>query len=118
MEQCFSEFSRQLDYKSTLYESDLIIVDRFFASSKLCHACHEKNDALQLSDRHWTCQHCGITHDRDLNAAINLEKYKKNTVSSTGINACGEEGSGISALVDVRNHASLKQEFNIEQVYG
>jgi hypothetical protein len=43
---------------------------------------------------------------------------RKKAVSSTGINACGEEGSGISALVDVRNHASLKQEFNIEQVYG
>lgn len=112
MDQSFSEFRRQLEYKSNWYESELIIVDRFFPSSKMCHACHEINDALTLSDRYWTCDHCGITHDRDLNAAINLEKYKNHTVSSTEINACGEEGSGVTSLLVTRNHASLKQEFN------
>ena len=96
MDQSFAEFRRQLEYKAAWYGSELIVVDRFFPSSKLCSACHEKNNDLKLSDRYWTCDHCGITHDRDLNAAINLEQYKKNTVSSTGINACGEEGSGDS----------------------
>lgn len=115
MDQSFSEFRRQLEYKSNWYESELIIADRFFPSSKMCHACHEINDALTLSDRYWTCGHCSMTHDRDLNAAINLEKYKNNTVSSTEINACGEEGSGATSLLVARNHASLKQEFNINQ---
>ena len=121
MDQSFSEFRRQLEYKSKWYGSELIIADRFFPSSKMCSACHEINNSLTLSDRHWICDHCGITHDRDLNAATNLEKYevikhKNNTVSSTEIYACGEEGSGAVALVTARNHASLKQEFNIEQV--
>lgn len=111
MDQSFSEFRRQLEYKSNWYNSEVIIADRFFPSSKMCHACHTINAALTLSDRFWTCEHCGMTHDRDLNAAINLEKYskEKNTVSSTGIYACGEEGSGYANLFATRNHASLKQ---------
>lgn len=117
MDQSFSEFRRQLEYKSNWYHSELIVADRFFPSSKMCNGCREINSNLTLSDRHWTCDHCGITHDRDLNAAINLEKYvAKNTVSSTEINACGEEGSGATALVVARNHASLKQEFNIKSI--
>ena len=118
MDQSFSEFRRQLEYKSNWYGSELIIADRFFPSSKMCSACHEINHALTLSDRHWTCDHCGIIHDRDLNAAINLEKYNltKNTVSSTEINACGEEGSGATSLLVARNHASLKQEFNTKSI--
>jgi len=116
MDQSFSEFRRQLGYKSNWYKSELIVVDRFFPSSKMCHACHEINDALTLSDRYWTCDHCGVPHDRDLNAAINLEKYKNNTASSAEINACGEEGPGATSLLVARNHASLKQEFNIKLI--
>src|SRR3990167_579080 len=116
MDQSFSEFRRQLEYKSAWYNSNLTIADRFFPSSKLCSACHEINNTLTLADRHWICDHCGIAHDRDLNAAINLENYatnKNNTVSSTEINACGLEGSGVTALAVARNHATVKQEFNI-----
>ena len=118
MDQSFSEFRRQLEYKSNWYKAKLIVADRFFPSSKMCNACHEINDTLTLSDRHWTCDHCGITHDRDLNAAINLEQYglTKNTASSAEINACGEEGSGATGLLVARNHASLKQEFNTKSI--
>lgn len=116
MDQSFSEFRRQLEYKSNWYHSELIVADRFFPSSKMCSACYEINNNLTLSDRHWTCDHCGIAHDRDLNAAINLEKYKNNTASSAEINACGEEGSGATALAIARNHASLKQEFNVKSI--
>lgn len=63
MDQSFSEFHRQLEYKSNWYDSELIIADRFFPSSKMCHACHAINDSLTLSDRYWTCDHCGITHN-------------------------------------------------------
>ena len=108
-----AEFRRQLAYKAAWYKSELIVADRFFPSSKMCHACHGINDNLTLADRHWSCDCCGITHDRDLNAAINLENY---TVSSTEINACGVEGSGATTLVVTRNHATLKQEFNTESI--
>ncbi len=49
-------------------------IDRFFPSSKLCSACGHKNTELALSDRRWVCTGCGVIHDRDLNAAINIER--------------------------------------------
>ena len=74
---------------------------RFFASSKLCSCCGWKHETLTLADRTFICGDCGLVIDRDLNAAINL----KNTVSSTGIYACGDRVSprasngGLEAVV-------------------
>ncbi len=67
------EIKRQLKYKAGLYGAQVVEIDRWFPSSKLCSACDEKNTGLTLSDRSWTCQHCGETHDRDVNAAINIK---------------------------------------------
>ena len=93
MDQSFYEFRRQLEYKSKWYGCDIIVADQFFPSSKRCHACHQINSNLKLSDRRWLCE-CGAEHDRDLNAAMNLEQLAR-TVSSTGIHACGEGSSGL-----------------------
>jgi transposase len=59
------------------------------ASSKLCHCCGWQNRALTLKDRTWLCQGCDTVHDRDENAAINLEIYavRHIAVSST-VTAC------------------------------
>ena len=67
------EMRRQLEYKSEWYGRDLVFVDRFFASSKLCSCCGWKNVNLKLSDREFVCQGCGLVIDRDENAAINIE---------------------------------------------
>lgn len=71
----FYEFRRQLSYKCAWYGSELIVADRFFASSKTCSNCGQKKDKLSLKERHFCCAICGFESDRDLNAAINLEKY-------------------------------------------
>jgi putative transposase len=76
----FSEFRRQLNYKSKWYGSTITIVDRFYPSSKLCSACGIKKDKLKLSERTYNCQSCGVILDRDLNASLNL---MKNAVSYT-----------------------------------
>ena len=65
------EFRRQLEYKTIWSRRHLAVVDRFFPSSKTCHACGTVNGALTLADRSWTCV-CGLDHDRDLNAALNI----------------------------------------------
>ncbi len=70
----FYEFRRQLEYKCGLYGSELVVVDRWFASSKTCSNCGTKKETLSLSERVFECNHCGFTCDRDLNASINLEK--------------------------------------------
>ena len=67
-------FLRKLAYKCQWYGAELVEVSRWFPSSKLCSECEPKNDSLTLSDRQWTCPDCSATNDRDLNAALNLEK--------------------------------------------
>ena len=74
----FYEFRRQLEYKCSLYGSELIIADRWFASSKTCSNCGAKKEKLSLSERVYHCDNCGISLDRDLNAAINLSRYSSN----------------------------------------
>jgi putative transposase len=68
----WSELLRQLRYKCEWYGRTLVVVDRFFPSTRRCSACHAMGPELSLSVRSWTCARCGITHDRDVNAAVNL----------------------------------------------
>lgn len=75
----FGEIRRQLEYKSICFGTNLIIADRFYPSSKLCSNCDWKNEILTLKDREWTCQNCGVSHDRDQNAAINLKRLATRT---------------------------------------
>ncbi len=91
----FHEFRRQLLYKAQMRDNHIEIVDRWFPSSKRCSTCGKINGGLTLSDRIFRCSDCGLEIDRDLNAAINLFS----TVSSTGFQACGEEGSGLKATL-------------------
>lgn len=67
-------FREMLIYKGEWYGKNVIVIDRYAPSSKKCSACGEKNDELILNDREWTCS-CGVTHDRDLNAAINIKNF-------------------------------------------
>ena len=68
----FCELNRILQYKASWNDKQVIFIDRFFPSSKLCSCCGYKNDLLQLSDREWVCPECGVMHDRDINAAKNI----------------------------------------------
>jgi len=68
------ELRRQLEYKSKWYGRDLILVDRWFPSSKTCCECGWKNNNLTLKDREFVCEECGNVIDRDMNAALNIEK--------------------------------------------
>jgi putative transposase len=65
-------FKEILRYKSEWYGRDLVEIDRWFPSSKLCNKCNYKNSELTLKDRTWICPECGESHDRDINAAINI----------------------------------------------
>ncbi|MFD5660148.1 RNA-guided endonuclease InsQ/TnpB family protein [Streptomyces hirsutus] len=67
----WSEFRSMLEYKAAWYGRDVVAVDRFFPSSRLCSHCGAMQDRLPLQVRTWTCD-CGATHDRDVNAAQNL----------------------------------------------
>lgn len=68
----FFEFRRQLEYKAPMYGTRLVVVDRWFPSSKTCSGCGRVKDHLALSEREYVCEHCGLAVDRDVNAARNL----------------------------------------------
>jgi putative transposase len=68
----WGELLRQLRYKCAWYGRTLVIVDRFFPSTRRCSACHAKGPKLDVSVREWTCEEYGVLHDRDVNAAVNL----------------------------------------------
>lgn len=73
MDASWGEVRRQLLYKTLWYRKELIIVDKFFPSSQICHCCGTKNPAVKdLSVRYWVCPVCGTSHDRDINAAQNI----------------------------------------------
>ena len=80
----FGEMNRQLKYKCEWYGSELIIISRWFPSSKMCSKCLNINKDLQLSDRIYKCINCGIEIDRDLNAAINILNYN-NLIKNKGL---------------------------------
>lgn len=68
----WSEFVRQLEYKSLWYGRELVGIDRWYPSSKRCSDCGHTVKKMPLSVREWTCQECGTIHDRDINAARNV----------------------------------------------
>ena len=72
MDASFGEFRRQLEYKTTRTGARLNIVDRWYPSSKTCSRCGRVKAKLSLSERTYSCEHCGLVIDRDLNAAINI----------------------------------------------
>lgn len=102
----FYEIRRQLEYKTQWYGGEILYVDRFFPSSKMCSFCNNVKHDLKLSDRMYHCSNCNNIIDRDLNAVINLKNYY-NTVSSMEINACGEN---VRPNAMVQEAVSIKQE--------
>jgi putative transposase len=105
----FYEFKRQLLYKAAWYGSRVILADRWEPSSKRCSRCGWQDVELRLSDRTFHCQQCGLVLDRDLNAAINLEKLAGS--SSDSRNACGAVSAGTRRKPRVQL-AAKKQELN------
>ena len=67
----WSEFRSMLEYKAQWYGREVLAIDRWFPSSKLCSTCGTSQDRMPLNVRMWTCD-CGTTHDRDVNAAKNI----------------------------------------------
>ena len=70
----FHEIRRQLQYKAAMRGGNIVVAERFFPSSKTCSVCGSIKDSMPLSIRTWICDDCGAEHDRDINAAINLER--------------------------------------------
>lgn len=88
----FGEIRRQLEYEAEWHGVHLVVIDRFYPSSKTCSGCEWVDEDLDLSVRTFVCKECGLVIDRDLNAAINLSIVAVSSIDTQ--NACGQKSAG------------------------
>lgn len=94
----FGLFVRKIEHVASKYGTEVVKIDRFYPSSKICSVCQYVNEHLSLRDRHWTCPSCGTSHDRDLNASVNILRQgiassgsiRKTQLAAQGALATGE----------------------------
>lgn len=98
MDAAMGEVGYQLGYKAPLAGSTIIVADRWYPSSKTCSACNVVYAGLSLGERTWTCDACGVTHDRDENAALNLEHL----ALAHRATACRHESADDGCKTDVK----------------
>jgi putative transposase len=79
----WADLRGMLEYKCDWYGRELVVVDRWFPSSKTCSGCGHLLASLPLHDREWACPSCGLLHDRDVNAAVNVK------AAGLAVAACG-----------------------------
>jgi len=91
------ELRRQIEYKADWNGRRVVVVDRWFPSSKPCSECDSYQEKMPLHIRQWTCPHCGTRHDRDVNAAKNIYSF------ATG----GELGLARGGRIEPSGHVSL-----------
>ncbi|MER6947138.1 transposase [Nonomuraea sp. NPDC000554] len=103
----WGEFRRQLQYKAARHGRHLIVIDRWYPSSKTCSTCGHLLAELPLNTRTWHCPSCGTRHDRDINAAKNI------LAAGQAVSACGADvrHSGPS-----RMRSAVKQETSLVRV--
>jgi putative transposase len=109
----FYELRRQLEYKAGWRGGQIVLVDRWYPSSKLCSCCGYRLRTLGLDVRRWICPGCGVLNDRDVNAAINL----RNVAVSSTASACGGDGTGLARKRGAKP-APVKQESNGRGNFG
>ena len=102
----WGQFCTMLKYKAEREGKVYQEVDRFFPSSKTCHVCLNQVGELPLEIRSWTCQHCQTTHDRDINASINIKneglRILELGTSSTALGGDVRRTGKTSVLLDAR----------------
>jgi putative transposase len=103
----WGEFRRQLEYKCGRYGRRLVVIGRWYPSSKTCSACGHLLAQLSLSTRHWTCSSCRTRHDRDINAAKNILAAGLAVARGSPGDACG---AGVRHSGYPRMRSAVKQE--------
>ena len=102
----WGQFRRQLEYKAARYGRHLIVIDRWYPSSKTCSACGHLLSDLSLKTRHWSCPSCRTRHDRDINAAKNIRAAGLAVAGGNPGDACG---------ADVRRHGTPRPQSAVKQ---
>ncbi|TKJ25449.1 MAG: transposase [Promethearchaeota archaeon Loki_b31] len=109
----WNQFVTIMKYKMEQKGKHLILVDRYFPSSKLCSECGYKKEDLELSDREWVCPKSQITHDRDVNASVNLRNEGIRNLKENNITIINNNETTVGTTVDAfgENVRLLDQRF-------
>ena len=94
-------FITKLEYKAAEKGVHLVKLDQWFASSKTCHCCGHKMPEMKLNKRIWQCPECGVEHDRDINAAINIERRGILELQAAGLVVSAHGGQRKSVIQTV-----------------
>ncbi len=89
----FGLFMQKLEHVAAKYGTEVVKIDRFYASSKTCSVCQYVNELLTLDQRKWKCPQCGTIHDRDLNASVNILRQGIASSGSTRKTALARQGA-------------------------
>ncbi len=111
----FAEARRQFEYKVAMRGGRIAVANRYHPSSKTCSSCQHVLAALPLSKREWTCPECGAAHDRDANAALNLELVGAASPEPSADDRSDTRGEmeALAALQDAANPSSVNRELNL-----
>ena len=112
----WGEFMRQLEYKATWKGKTIIKISKWFPSSQICSNCGTSTGKKPLHVRKFVCPHCNTSHDRDVNASINIRNYglgqtdNRNSAGTVDY-ACGVSSSGVTTSYGiVTSYDTVKQE--------
>lgn len=95
----WSGFIAKLEYKAAEKGVHLVRFDQWLSSSKTCHCCGHKISEMPLNKRIWQCPECGVEHDRDINAAINIESRGILELQGLVVSAHGGQRKSVTKTV-------------------
>ncbi len=94
-------FIKKLEYKAAAAGVHLVKLDQWFASSKTCHCCGHKMPEMPLNKRIWPCPCCRVEHDRDINAALNIQRKGITELQAAGLVVSAHGGQRKSVIKTV-----------------
>lgn len=104
----WGEFRTMLEYKAEWQGKNISVIGRFEPSSKTCNCCGHINKELTLKDREWACVGCGVVHDRDVNASINIKNFGLRTYIQS------KKENGLRNKSSVAQSGGLPRACNVE----
>ena len=113
----FGTLVSMLKYKAKWHNRKIVEIGRFYPSSKLCHCCGNRMQYMGLEIREWTCTNCGETHDRDINAAINIKNEGLRLLDSVGqelpdVKLLENPTMDERSVMNLKSSGSMKKENN------
>ncbi|ELS5707834.1 transposase [Escherichia coli] len=105
----WSGFITKLEYNAAEKGVHLVKLAQWFVSSKTCHCCGHKMSEMPLNKRAWQCPECGVEHDRDINAALNIERKAILELQAAGlvVSAHGGQRKSVIQTIAAQEMGSL-----------